>query len=189
MNPMPDFSRATDWKRDPKHVLFVLARYKFVAKMLACMNGVLEVGAGDGVASELVRNEVGSLVCTDAHPGAEGVIRHDILERPYGIGFKAVYALDVIEHVHSVDTDRFLGNLRLCLAEKGLCIIGSPSRESQVYASEMSRAHHVNCMSAQELRTRMLAHFRPVLMFGMNDEVLHTGFDGMRHYNFAVGVR
>ena len=34
--------------RDPKHNLFVLARYKFCAKMLEGKEFVVEVGCGDG---------------------------------------------------------------------------------------------------------------------------------------------
>lgn len=187
--PQIDFSREPDWQRDPKHMLFVLSRYKFVAKMLAGMRGVLEIGAGDGWASEVVRREVESLVLTDVNPIGPDVIRHDICERFYGVGFKAAYSLDVIEHIEPHLTDKFLANICLSLARGGVCIIGSPSKESQVYASEVSKAGHVNCMTAPELKAAMRAYFNPVFMFGMNDEVLHTGFDGMRHYNFAVGIK
>ena len=34
------------WDNDPRRMAFVLARYKFVAKMLEQKNRVLEVGAG-----------------------------------------------------------------------------------------------------------------------------------------------
>jgi hypothetical protein len=181
-----EFARVEDWKRDPKHVLFVLSRYKFVAKMLSGMSSVLEVGAGDGFASEIVRREVGKLVCTDAEPIGD-VIRHDILDGPYQGGFAGAFALDVLEHVE--DTHTFLRNIKQSLTERGVCIVGAPSIESQRYASPISRKHHVNCMPASSLRDAMLGNFYPVFMFGMNDEVVHTGFDGMRHYNFAMGVR
>ena len=38
------------WYDDPKRLTFTLARYKFVAKMLAGMTDVLEVGCGDAFA-------------------------------------------------------------------------------------------------------------------------------------------
>lgn len=183
-----DFTRATDWARDPKHVLFVLSRYKFVSRMLEGSKRVLEVGAGDGFASEIVRRCVGELVCTDIASG-DGVIEHDILDGPVYGGFDAAFSLDVIEHVAPQATYSFLENMKESLGNRGVCIIGTPSAESQQYASEISRAHHVNCMSARDLRDTMLKHFAPVFMFGANDEVVHTGFDGMRHYNFAVGVK
>jgi hypothetical protein len=37
-----------NWHTDPKRLVFVLSRYKFVAKMLSGANRVLEVGCGDG---------------------------------------------------------------------------------------------------------------------------------------------
>lgn len=184
-----DFSRAGDWQRDPKHALFVLARYKFVSKMLAGMRTVIEFGAGDGIASEIVRREVENLVCTDRDPRGDDVRKHDVLERFYGIGFSGAFALDVIEHIEPARTDTFLANIAMCLSRGGVCIIGSPSKESQEYASPLSKEGHINCMTARELRAAMAPYFRPVFSFGMNDEVLHTGFDGMRHYNFAVGVK
>jgi hypothetical protein len=189
MSAVLDFRRQTEWERDPKHMGFVLSRYKFVAKMLAGMSRVLEVGAGDGWASEVVRQEVTHLVLTDVEPLGAGVLRHNMAKRFHDERFDAVYALDVLEHVEPKDTAIFLQNMGNSLKERGVCIIGMPSKESQVYASDISKAGHINCMSAGELRLAMENHFGPVFMFGMNDEVLHTGFDGMRHYNFAVGVR
>lgn len=185
---LPDFSRAADWVKDPKHLVFVLSRYKFVSKMLEGTRRVLEVGAGDGIASEIVRRSVCELVCTDIQE-KPGVALHDILAGPLFENFDAAYSLDVIEHIHTFAMPVFLSNIRKSLGERGVCIIGSPSMESQAYASEMSVQYHVNCMPAKKLRAAMLEHFDPVFMFGMNDEVVHTGFDAMRHYNFAVGVK
>lgn len=180
--------RAEEWGDDPKHLGFVLARYKFVSKMLEGYGKVLEVGAADGIASEVVRRAVGKLLCIDLVPSGM-VESHDILSEPLR-GFDAAYALDVIEHIKRKDAHRFLQNMAKSVRPfKGVVIIGSPSLESQRYASPGSKAEHVNCMTAKELRAAMLKHFYPVFMFGMNDEVIHCGFDQMRHYNFAIGVR
>jgi 2-polyprenyl-3-methyl-5-hydroxy-6-metoxy-1,4-benzoquinol methylase len=191
--PVSDKHRAYEWSDDPKHLGFVLARYKFVAKMLAGFAQVLEVGAGDGWASEVVRREVGKLVLCDAMPAGPGVTEHDAVTtspaETFGRVFDGIYALDVIEHIQSASTEQFLGNLQASIRSGGVLIIGSPSLESQPYASRLSREHHINCMTAECLRNEVRKFFSPVFMFGMNDEVLHTGFDRMRHYNFAVGVR
>src|ERR1035441_10302667 len=42
------------WTDDPRHLLFTLARYKFVAKMLTGKNRVLEVGCADAFGTRLV---------------------------------------------------------------------------------------------------------------------------------------
>ncbi len=47
------------WRSDPRHLLFLLARYKFCAKMLAGRSMVLEVGCGDGFGMRIVLQEVG----------------------------------------------------------------------------------------------------------------------------------
>jgi len=43
------------WRDDPRRLLFVLARYKFVAKMFAGMKKVLEVGCADAFGTRIVR--------------------------------------------------------------------------------------------------------------------------------------
>lgn len=178
-----------EWLRDPKHVGFVLARYKFVAKMVAGLNRVAEVGAGDGWASELVVREVHEATLTDARPRREGVTPHDILAKPVGEDFDACYSVDVIEHVDPQMTWTFLENMADSVRNRGMVIVGTPSIESQAWASEDSRREHVNCFSFERLRSEMRKHFDPVLMFCQNDEVVHTGFPRLAHYLWAIGVR
>src|SRR6201999_668801 len=50
---------------DPKRLTFTLARYKFVAKMLAGSRHVLEVGCGDGFATRIVVQDVKALTAVD----------------------------------------------------------------------------------------------------------------------------
>ena len=177
---------AASFATDPKHLGFVLARYKFVAKMLVDRAHVLEVGCGDGTGANVVRSHVGRLEGIDIERG------QDIIERPYGDDgdpWDAVYALDVLEHIAPEHEFRALSNMRKHLVPYGICIIGMPSLESQTYASTLSKQHHVNCKTEAELRASMDRHFHAVLMFGMNDETLHTGYLPMAHYLFAVCVR
>ncbi len=193
------------WRRDPKHLLFNLARYKFVAKMFAGRERVLEVGCGDGFGSRIVAQEVVELIATDIdltlleaaeatqpwHNSRVGFFAWDPLtSEPLDNAHlvSAVYALDVLEHVPSEDEHRWMCALTAALRPAGACIIGTPSLESQCYASEISRAGHVNCKTADGLRALMQEHFAQVFLFSMNDEVLHTGFAPMAHYLLALGV-
>ena len=179
-----------EWLRDPKHVGFVLARFTFVSKMLAGLNRVLEVGAGDGLASEIVQREVGELTLTDRSPRGDGVLEHDILGGPVDPGgFDAAFCLDVIEHIEPGLTWTFLENMADSLRAKGLVIVGAPSIESLPYASAPARREHVNCMSQEHLRAQMRKHFDPVLMLGQNDSVIHTGHPRFLHYLWALGVK
>jgi len=189
------------WHIDPKRLLFSLSRYKFAAKMLSGKERVVEVGCGDAFCSRIVLQEVESLVATDMDPvfiddarGREDpnwpldLRVHNILDGPLEERFNGAYSLDVIEHVPAEHTDRFIGNICASLDVDGVFVVGTPSLNSQAYASENSRQGHINCMNAPELRAVMEKRFRSVLVYSMNDEVVHTGYFAMAHYLFAVGI-
>lgn len=189
------------WYQDPKRMVFTLSRYKFVAKMFKGLDRVLEVGCGDGFAARIVRQEVGHLTITDfdplfiadakAHMVDPWVFDADVLDilaGPHPGRFDAVYSLDVMEHIDAAQEETYLENMKASLSETGTMIIGMPSLESQGYASPASKEGHVNCKTGEDLRRVMLKHFQNVLMFSMNDEVVHTGFFPMAHYLFAIGI-
>ena len=100
--------------------------------------------------------------------------------------FDGIFSLDVLEHIEAENEDAFLKNTCASLNRHGSLIVGMPSLESQVYASEGSKVGHVNCKSGNELRDFLKKYFHSVFMFSMNDEVLHTGFFPMSHYLLAV---
>ena len=191
------------WRTDPKLLLFTLSRHKFVAKMLSGYQRVLEVGCGDAFASRLINIEVKELHSLDFDPlFIEDAKRradpewpvtftvHDILAAPYlaGGAFDAAFSLDVIEHILPDQEDRYLKNICHSLKPGGVFLCGSPSKESQIHASEGSKAGHVNCKSGPELKELLGKYFDHVFLFGMNDEVLHTGFSPMCHYLYVLGV-
>jgi len=180
---------AASFKTDPKHLGFVLARYHFVARMFEGKENVLEVGCGDGTGASIVKEVVGKLIGMDKesqrnYPGHFWL--GDILDGAPPTFMDAIFALDVLEHILPVDEDKALYNITRALLPSGVCIIGTPSRESQPYASELSRKYHVNCKTENELRSLMGRHFENVFMFGMNDATLHTGFGPMCHYRLAL---
>jgi SAM-dependent methyltransferase len=184
-----------EWERDPRRLGFILARYKFVAKMLAGKRDVLEVGCADGFGSRLVRQSVKHLTAIDIEPESiEAAKRGSSAKWPVAFEVAdffnwrkthdAVYALDVLEHIAPRSVDVFLTKMSLVSL---VAIIGMPSLESQVWASELSKQGHVSCMSEDALREHMQESFRHVFLFGMNDETLHTGFGPMCQYRFAIG--
>jgi len=191
------------WRMDPKVLLFSMARYKFIAKMLAGKKDVLEVGCGDGWGTNIVIREVGSIHCVDMDPVLVKECEemkmddqitfalHDLRKSPVSPPRDAVYLLDVLEHLEKEDEDIFLKNIAASITADGVCIVGIPSLESQEYASKPSRATHVNCKSGNDLKQTLEKYFKNVFLFGMNDEVVHTGFTKMSHYLLClcVGVR
>lgn len=53
------------YTNDPRRIAFIAARYKFVAKMLAERESVMEIGCGDGFGAPIVADAVNRLICTD----------------------------------------------------------------------------------------------------------------------------
>lgn len=189
------------WHEDPRRLLFLLSRYKFVAKLLAGKAKVLEVGCGDAFGTRLVLQDVGSIVAVDMDPifvkdvndRADAAWQfecrvHDIICGPVAGPFDAAFSLDVIEHIPPTREGTYVLNIARSLTRDGVLVIGTPSLESQAYASPASKEGHVNCKDARALRQSLAHHFGNVFLFSMNDEVIHTGFYPMAHYLFALCV-
>jgi SAM-dependent methyltransferase len=192
------------WRIDPKILLFTLARHKFVSKMLTGYDRVLEVGCGDAFASRLLHPEVKELHALDFDPlfVEEGrrnldsewknvtLAVHDILDGPYQQGglFDAAFSLDVIEHIEQKNEEIYLMNICSSLKPGAVFICGAPSLESQVYASPASKEGHINCKTGTDLKQLLSKYFDHTFLFGMNDEVLHTGFSPMSHYIFIIAT-
>ena len=119
------------WYQDPKHIVFRLSRYKFVSKMLAGRNHVLEVGCGDAFGTRIVQAEVGKLTAIDFDPVFIEDVKqrmvqrwqfdvhvHDMLDGPVPGDFDAVYSLDVLEHIEPSKERLFLKNAFAPLGSK-----------------------------------------------------------------------
>lgn len=187
---------------DPKLLGFTASKHKFVGKMLQNFERVLEIGCMDGYGSMLVSPFVQSLVSVDfyrphieqakkyvePHFGNIEFLGHDFLDGPLDRKFDGCFSLDVLEHIDPAQEHLFLRNVQASLTKSGIFIVGMPSLESQIYASEANRYAHINCKSGGDLKSLMETYFEVVLPFGMNDEVLHTGFSKMSHYLLGVCV-
>lgn len=184
---------------DPKRLAFAFARYKFVAKMLQGSARVLEIGCGDAFCSRIVRQEVDHLTAIDfdadfvadakerySERWPVEVRMHDMLEGPVDGSFDGQYSLDVLEHIPASLEDRFLTNAVASLTPHGTLIVGMPSLQSQTYASPQSKVGHVNCKDQRDFKRLMQKYFHNVYAFSMNDEVVHTGYHAMAHYNLVL---
>lgn len=187
--------------RDPKHLCFELARYKFCGKLLEGQRSVLEIGCGDAFGMAVVAQFVGQVHGIDTEPRIiednKERVRYlkncsfeawDLVARPLPRRFSSAYLLDVIEHVNPAEEDAFLRNLCGSLEEDAVCIVGTPNVEGARFASESSRKNHVNWKGAPQLKALLQRWFRNGFLFSMNDEVVHTGFYPMAHYLLAVGA-
>ena len=82
----------------------------------------------------------------------------------------------------------FLNNLVASLNPNGICLIGTPNIESDKYASKYSKEAHVNLKDYKELKSIGENYFQNSFIFGMNDEVVHTGFPQMSHFLWVLCV-
>jgi 2-polyprenyl-3-methyl-5-hydroxy-6-metoxy-1,4-benzoquinol methylase len=189
------------WHDDPKRLVFVLSRYKFVSKLMAGRHNVLEIGCADAFGTRIVRQAVPNVTATDIDPifiedclqreKSNGpwpmqYLVHDIVKGPIGGDFDGVFSLDVFEHIPAPFEHNFVRNVCTSMSENGLLIVGIPSLESQVYASPGSKEGHVNCKSGEDFRALFAQYFHTTLLFSMSDEVVHTGFSKMANYLFVV---
>jgi 2-polyprenyl-3-methyl-5-hydroxy-6-metoxy-1,4-benzoquinol methylase len=187
------------WRDDPKRLLFTLSRYKFVAKMFSGFKNVLEIGCADAFGTRIVQQECESVTVTDFDPvfiedvnnrkqkgwELEAYV-HDILSGPVVGSFDGIFSLDVLEHIPKTDESAFCRNIRESLSKTGVLILGTPTIQSQIYASPPSKEGHINCKTGDELKRLLLQFFEHVFLFSMNDEVIHTGFYPMAHYLLAI---
>jgi cyclopropane fatty-acyl-phospholipid synthase-like methyltransferase len=183
---------------DPKRLAFVLSRYKFAAKM-ACKRGkILELGSSTGIGATILGESMQEYVGVDLDESAIRTaqknlappkfqfIFDDFMGKTYG-QFDAVISLDVVEHIHAEYEDLYFTTLFQNLSSSGICVVGTPNITSTPYASLASQMGHVNMYSMERLQTVMKKYFHQVFPFGMNDEMMHTGFAAMSHYIFCVG--
>jgi 2-polyprenyl-3-methyl-5-hydroxy-6-metoxy-1,4-benzoquinol methylase len=186
---------------DPKHLAFVMGRYKFVAKMIEGRKSALEIGPGDGIGLPMMAQAVEKLHTVDwdqrliegnkRRLSAFTNIEHiclDLNKQALNLKVDAVYSVDVIEHLEPENEEQFMLHSVSCLNADGIILTGTPNVTASQYASPQSEAQHINLKSHKELRELTAKYFKNVFMFGMNDEVLHTGYGPMCHYIWALGV-
>lgn len=186
---------------DPKHMAFVLARYKFCARLLEGKEHVIEVGSGDGFGLPIIAQAVGRVTCLDWDarllegnarrlPHLENVeyVLGDLNDTAPELAADAAFSIDVIEHLEPGTERRFFQHVVDCLVPGGVLITGTPNAAAAAYASAQSHAQHINLKTHESLRALMDEWFENVFCFGQNDEVVHTGFGPMCHYIWTVAV-
>ncbi len=193
-------------RNDPKRFPFVLSRYKFAAKMSAPSTGpkrsVLELGCSEGlgtmILAEFALRYHGVDLDADAVATAKANWQTDTrtfetadflnteLSQPGP--FDGVVSLDVIEHIDPNAEPRYWDAITKHLKPDGVAVVGTPNQTSEAYASPMSKAGHINLFTGQRMVETMRKHFHNVLLFGLNDEVVHTGYSPMCHYVMGVGI-
>ncbi len=186
---------------DPKHMCFVLSRYKFCAKILEGKKIIMEVGSGDGFGLPIIAQVAEKVYAVDwdkrllegnkdrfGHLENVTYLHVDLNKHSPDVCVDAAFLIDVIEHLEPKNEKLFFNNIVKCLDKKGVLIVGTPNITALEYSTPRSRVQHINLKSMNTLRELMELYFDNVFMFGMNDEVVHTGYAPMCHYIWAVGA-
>lgn len=188
-------------KNDPKHMTFVLSRYKFCAKMLEGKDQVVEIGCGDGFGIPIMAQAVKHLHCIDwDERNVEGCKRRlsylknvtyevvDLNKTTIPRQADAAFSIDVIEHIEPPLEKQFMDHICQFLKKTSVLITGTPNITAAPYASERSAVQHINLKSMKTLKELTEHYFKHVFLFGMNDEIVHTGYHAMSHYIWSVGA-
>jgi 2-polyprenyl-3-methyl-5-hydroxy-6-metoxy-1,4-benzoquinol methylase len=186
---------------DPRRLAFIASRYKFASKMMDGVESAIEIGCGDAFGAPIVAQSVKRLICTDVDNGTiksnadrcapfkNIEFRYfDFRERPFPEKVRAIYLVDVIEHIYTEEEPQFMRHLAESLTPDGFMLMGTPNITADQHASVHSREGHVNLKSQATLKALALAHFQNAFMFSMNDEVVHTGFAPMANYLWTLAV-
>lgn len=194
---------------DVKKSMITLARYKFCTKMLEYVSGlkVLELGCNEGLGAYFfmqMPNCVEYLGCDinkqaiewgldNVKPQAEKYEKRvEFMEANFlsplhlEKKFNAIISLDVIEHIEHNDEQTYVKTIVQNIEDNGIAIIGTPNIRMREYQSEATRKEHVNMFDQARLFNLLHTAFQNVFMFSMNDEVVHTGFEPMSCYFFAL---
>ena len=185
--------------KDPKWFSFLLARYKFVSKMIKDKKKVAEFGSAEGFGASIIAKEVITLHLYDIHKPhcTESkklnkfqknitVFNQDVLTIEGKQKYDAIYSLDVLEHIDKRQENQFFDAILKSLNFNGILIIGTPSLEFQKYTSPENKYSHINCKSHIQLNKLCKKYFYNTFMFSMNDEVVHTGYEKMSSYLFCL---
>ena len=185
-------------------LLFILARYKFAVKMMANRKGlkVLDLGCNDGLGDLMIWQDcdcenvtgvdfddeaIGWANSNIACEGLEFICQDFMGVDVYPQGGDFVVSLDVIEHIPVEQEDAYFQTVCKNLKREGVAIIGTPNVTMYPYASPWNKAAHINNYDQKRLYDSMHKYFENVFIFGMNDEVLHTGMYPMVSYIMAMG--
>ncbi len=205
MNEIPEINLgrySSYWfHKTPRRLLNSMSYYKFASKLIGKGKRVLDVGCNEGLGTFLVGKECGFAKGIDFDDEAihqakknfnKGFVEFEIgdfLKSSNSNSWDAIINFDVVEHILPENASDFFSGIASHLTSKGLTVIGTPSKISQDFASEVSKKGHINIYTHDRLEEEMRKHFDCVFMFSANDEVVHTGFLPLAHYFIAVGCK
>ena len=187
------------WYDDPRRLTFLLARYKFVAKMLSGCHNAGEVGCGDAFGTRIVLQEVPtspfmtSIRSSSRYSRAPGrALAAESRSARYRSKSRCRASTTrcsawMCSSISRPAKNMLLSNLCESLTEDGMLMIGTPSLGSQTYASPLSKAGHINCKSGKRTEGASGKIFRACIhIFHEQMRSFTLVLLAMAHYFFAL---
>jgi hypothetical protein len=133
------------WHDDPEGFAGILARYRFISKMLSGRQNVAQLGCCDGFGPRIVLQETGRVTVYDSDPAAIQDFRrwhstdwpveasvHDIIAGRLPRDHDAIYSLDAIQFVPPESEEAFVDHLRDSLGgDHNVMIVGTQTPEGR----------------------------------------------------------
>lgn len=191
------------WRTDPRYIVFVLARYKHAAKVLRGKQNVVDVGCGDAFGFPILLQEIPAVHGVDMEPmviediNARGVLPTDRVsfeirdmarEGPLAKTYQAAICFDVLPYIPKDQEHGLIANVAASLDDDGIFILGTQNANSIQYSYARSHLGTENFKDYDGLVDLLRPHFKNLIVFGMNDEVIHTGRETMSQYLFAIAI-
>jgi hypothetical protein len=187
------------WDRDPRQLALMLARYRFVAKLLSGRHNVGEYGCADAFGTRLVLQEVQRVTVYDSRPELIEDVRrrhsgqwaidahvHDIVQARLPRRFDSIYSIGAIERVGPEDEEAFARNLSNSLyRDQDILIVGGAAPAPFEDASPNGAPSGYRRSGAQ-LKALMRSHFHSILLFSMSGETVLAGNVPGAQYVFAL---
>jgi hypothetical protein len=187
------------WHRDPGQLALMLARYRFVAKLLSGRHDVGEYGCADAFGTRLVLQEVKRVTVYDKRPDLIEDVRrraceqwafdahaHDIVQTHLPNRHDAIYSLGAIEQVAPEDEEAFARHLRDSLHRYQDVVIVGGAGPALAADAPRSGAPIVYRRSGAQIKSLMSRYFHSVFMFSMVGEAVLPGNLPGAQYLFAL---
>jgi len=190
------------WRHDPRYIVFMLARYKISSKLLRGKTNVLDIGCGDAFGFPILLQEIPHVHGVDVEEAIiadnkrRGVlptsvtfeVHNMITDGPLNQQYESALSFDVLSSISRANEEKFMINVCGSLNDDAMYIMGAQNLNSTKYSYSKSHEDQENFKNYDEMNEFMSKYFRNVLIFGMNDETLHTGREVMTQYFLAVGI-
>jgi hypothetical protein len=185
------------WHDRPRHLAIILARYQFVASMIAGRTNVAQVDVDDAFGARLLSTGVVDLTIYNPDPSLIDHIRerqdvgrpmkaeyHDIVLDRLPRVHDVVFSFGLLEQITAEEEHALLLHLSSSLAEDGILIIGASA--SKEIDSPAFRPSPRNSKSGRELKAILEQCFAQVFIFSMHGERIDPGISPTADYSLAV---